>query len=81
MSNKVSSYCRRKQLDEEIKDLPKKERAKKEKEESQKETEYTRLLRSRITKQDFLPVKVIGRGAFGEVRSHGYSVSSLILIP
>lgn len=33
-----------------------------------KETEFLRLRRSRLGVEDFDPLKVIGRGAFGEVR-------------
>ena len=33
-----------------------------------KESEYTRLRRVRLSKKAFEPIKVIGRGAFGEVR-------------
>lgn len=33
-----------------------------------KETEFLRLKRSRLGVEDFEPLKVIGRGAFGEVR-------------
>ncbi|XP_069133279.1 serine/threonine-protein kinase tricornered-like [Argopecten irradians] len=33
-----------------------------------KETEFLRLKRSRLDIDDFSPIKVIGRGAFGEVR-------------
>ena len=32
-----------------------------------KETEFLRLKRSKISVEDFDPLKVIGRGAFGEV--------------
>jgi hypothetical protein len=32
-----------------------------------KETEFLRLKRSRLGADDFDPIKVIGRGAFGEV--------------
>ena len=32
-----------------------------------KETEFLRLRRSRLGVDDFDPIKVIGRGAFGEV--------------
>ena len=32
-----------------------------------KETEFLRLKRSRLGVHDFEPLKVIGRGAFGEV--------------
>lgn len=35
---------------------------------AQKETEFLRLKRSRLGVEDFEPLKVIGRGAFGEVR-------------
>ena len=35
---------------------------------SSKETEFLRLRRSRLGVDDFDPLKVIGRGAFGEVR-------------
>ena len=34
-----------------------------------KETEFLRLKRSRLGVDDFDPLKVIGRGAFGEVCS------------
>ena len=34
---------------------------------AQKETEFLRLKRSRLGKEDFDTLKVIGRGAFGEV--------------
>ena len=34
-----------------------------------KETEFLRLKRSRLGVDDFVPLKVIGKGAFGEVRS------------
>jgi protein-serine/threonine kinase len=33
-----------------------------------KETEYMRFLRSKLTPKDFDTIKIIGRGAFGEVR-------------
>lgn len=33
-----------------------------------KESEFLRLKRSRLGVDDFEPLKVIGRGAFGEVR-------------
>jgi hypothetical protein len=34
-----------------------------------KETEYLRLKRVKMSADDFTPLKVIGRGAFGEVNS------------
>ena len=33
-----------------------------------KETEFLRLKRARLGVEDFTPIKVIGKGAFGEVR-------------
>ena len=33
-----------------------------------RETEYTRLRRQKLTVEDFAPLTIIGRGAFGEVR-------------
>ena len=35
-----------------------------------KETEFLRLKRSKLGVHDFEPLKVIGRGAFGEVSSY-----------
>merc|ERR1712142_875416 len=35
---------------------------------AQKETEFLRLKRTRIGRDDFESLKIIGRGAFGEVR-------------
>ena len=37
-----------------------------------RETEYLRLKRSKFAVTDFDPLKVIGRGAFGEVSSHNH---------
>ena len=34
-----------------------------------KETEFLRLKRARLGVEDFTPIKVIGKGAFGEVRN------------
>jgi hypothetical protein len=34
-----------------------------------RETEYTRLRRQKLTVDDFEPLTIIGRGAFGEVRA------------
>lgn len=44
------------------------QRAEKRQLHAQKETEFLRLKRSRLGVEDFEPLKVIGRGAFGEVR-------------
>jgi len=38
-----------------------------------KETEFLRLKRSKLGVDDFEPLKVIGRGAFGEVSSNHIS--------
>ena len=35
-----------------------------------KETEFLRLKRAKLGVHDFEPLKVIGRGAFGEVKVH-----------
>jgi hypothetical protein len=35
-----------------------------------KESQYLRLRRTRLGLEDFVTVKVIGKGAFGEVRTH-----------
>ena len=45
------------------------------KEHASKETEFLRLRRSKLGADDFEPLKVIGKGAFGEVRL----VSKLII--
>ncbi|CDW56366.1 serine:threonine protein kinase tricorner [Trichuris trichiura] len=48
--------------------LPEDERQKLRLAHAAKETEFLRLRRTRLTVADFEPLKVIGRGAFGEVR-------------
>lgn len=57
-------------LEEALKDESLSEEQKNEKrlQHAQKETEFLRLKRSRLGVEDFEPLKVIGRGAFGEVR-------------
>lgn len=57
-------------LEESLKDESLTEAQKQEKrlQHAQKETEFLRLKRSRLGVEDFEPLKVIGRGAFGEVR-------------
>ena len=37
---------------------------------ARKETEFLRLKRTRLGLEDFESLKVIGRGAFGEVKTH-----------
>ncbi|KAF8560990.1 hypothetical protein P879_06403 [Paragonimus westermani] len=49
-----------------------------------KESEYLRLKRARLTVEDFFPLKIIGKGAFGEVRlvqkqDNGYIYAMKIL--
>lgn len=64
-------YVRRlAKLEESLKDESLSEEQKHEKrlQHAQKETEFLRLKRSRLGVEDFEPLKVIGRGAFGEVR-------------
>ncbi|XP_023226971.1 serine/threonine-protein kinase tricorner-like [Centruroides sculpturatus] len=46
----------------------KKQKQEKRMQHAMKETEFLRLKRSRLGVEDFEPLKVIGRGAFGEVR-------------
>ncbi|XP_039285912.1 serine/threonine-protein kinase tricornered isoform X2 [Nilaparvata lugens] len=73
-SNLIAQHVERKQrlakLEESLKDEGLSEAQKQEKRQlhAQKETEFLRLKRSRLGVDDFEPLKVIGRGAFGEVR-------------
>ncbi|XP_072396512.1 serine/threonine-protein kinase tricornered isoform X2 [Diabrotica undecimpunctata] len=73
-SNLIAQHVERKQrlakLEESLKDESLSEEQKHEKrlQHAQKETEFLRLKRSRLGVEDFEPLKVIGRGAFGEVR-------------
>lgn len=72
-SNLIAQHIERKQrlakLEESLKDEGLSEQQKQEKrlQHAQKETEFLRLKRSRLGVEDFEPLKVIGRGAFGEV--------------
>lgn len=72
-SNLIAQHFERKQrlakLEESLKDEGLSEQQKQEKrlQHAQKETEFLRLKRSRLGVEDFEPLKVIGRGAFGEV--------------
>ncbi|KAK6629399.1 hypothetical protein RUM43_003216 [Polyplax serrata] len=73
-SNLIAQHIERKQrlqkLEDSLKDEGLSEAQKQEKRQAhaQKETEFLRLKRSRLGVEDFDPLKVIGRGAFGEVR-------------
>ncbi|UXI19216.1 Diuretic hormone class 2 [Sarcoptes scabiei] len=73
-SNLISQHMERRirheRLEESMRDERLTEEQKQEKriQHAQKETEFLRLKRSRLGVEDFTPLKVIGRGAFGEVR-------------
>lgn len=73
-SNLIAQHIERKQrlakLEESLKDegLSEAQKQEKRQQHAQKETEFLRLKRSRLGVEDFEPLKVIGRGAFGEVR-------------
>ena len=43
-----------------------------------KETEYLRLKRVKMSADDFEPLKVIGRGAFGEVSQLNFNETLLL---
>ena len=47
------------------------------KEHASKETEFLRLRRSKLGADDFEPLKVIGKGAFGEVRLVSCQISGI----
>ncbi len=61
---------RRSLLEQELESqsLPTKLKEEKMKDLARKETEYARLMRQRHCAEDFEPLAIIGRGAFGEVR-------------
>lgn len=73
-SNLIAQHMERKQrlakLEESLKEegLSESQKQEKRNQHAQKETEFLRLKRSRLGVEDFEPLKVIGRGAFGEVR-------------
>ena len=74
-SNLISQNRERKErwqrLEDSLKDdsIPEDQKLEKLKQHATKETEFLRLKRSRLGVEDFDALKVIGRGAFGEVRS------------
>lgn len=61
--------CRRVALEEELEKngVPPEERARQLEELERRESDYTRLQRQRMSHEDFEPLTIIGRGAFGEV--------------
>jgi len=71
-SNLISQHSERKQrlqrLEESLRDEPEEQKSEKRAQHAVKETEFLRLKRSKLGVDDFDPIKVIGRGAFGEVR-------------
>jgi hypothetical protein len=71
MSSELFFFCFRLQrLEESLKDdsMSEAQRIEKRQRHAVKETEFLRLKRSRLGPDDFDPIKVIGKGAFGEVR-------------
>merc|ERR1740122_892788 len=71
-SNLISQHSERKQrlqrLEESLRDEPEEQKSEKRTQHALKETEFLRLKRSRLGVDDFEAIKVIGKGAFGEVR-------------
>lgn len=61
------TFFRLQRLEESLKDEPEEQKSEKRAQHAVKETEFLRLKRSKISVEDFDPIKVIGRGAFGEV--------------
>ena len=70
--------CRRKLLEQEMEEanLPEERREKYRMQLYSKETEFLRLSRTRFSERSFTTIKVIGRGAFGEV-SHCLIVAAV----
>ncbi|GFS47193.1 hypothetical protein TNCV_945851 [Trichonephila clavipes] len=73
-SNLIAQHIERKSRHEKLEETMKEEGLTEEQKQEKrtqhalKETEFLRLKRSRLGVEDFEPLKVIGRGAFGEVR-------------
>lgn len=65
----IFSLGRQDKLEESMKEegLSEDQKQEKRQQHAQKETEFLRLKRSRLGVEDFEALKVIGRGAFGEV--------------
>lgn len=63
-------FVRLQRLEESLKDEPEEKKSEKRAQHAVKETEFLRLKRSKLGVDDFDPLKVIGRGAFGEVKSN-----------
>ncbi|XP_040570908.1 serine/threonine-protein kinase tricornered [Lepeophtheirus salmonis] len=71
-NNLISQHKERRgrllRLEESLKDEPESQKLEKLQQHAVKETEYLRFKRSRLGVDDFDSLKIIGRGAFGEVR-------------
>ncbi|XP_021953821.1 serine/threonine-protein kinase tricorner isoform X2 [Folsomia candida] len=71
-SNLIAQHAERQQrlarLEESMRGLTEEQKEQKRNQHNQRETEFLRLKRARLGVEDFEPLKVIGRGAFGEVR-------------
>ena len=76
----ASLFVRLQRLEESLKDEPEEQKSEKRAQHAVKETEFLRLKRSKISVEDFDPIKVIGRGAFGEVRYANYTFLKLSTI-
>ena len=74
----ASLFVRLQRLEESLKDEPEEQKSEKRAQHAVKETEFLRLKRSKISVEDFDPIKVIGRGAFGEVRYANYNFLKLL---
>lgn len=73
-SNLINHYTERQQRQQRLEDsmikdeLNEEQKEEKRKQHAAKETEFLRLKRSHLGVEDFEPLKVIGKGSFGEVR-------------
>ncbi len=72
------TFCRLQRLEDSLKDesIPESQKDEKRQQHAVKETEFLRLKRSRLGVDDFEPLKVIGKGAFGEVSPQSHAKSS-----
>lgn len=75
----LSFFHRQDKLEESMKEegLSEDQKQEKRQQHAQKETEFLRLKRSRLGVEDFEALKVIGRGAFGEVSNVCHEISVL----
>jgi hypothetical protein len=75
----VCALCRRFALESELRreGLPEDEQLKILGELEKRESDFTRLQRARLTADDFEPLTIIGRGAFGEVCGNSWGCLGL----